>query len=79
MKRRKLESFAQPADVEKLEAKLRKEIKDINDMRFKKALALRDALRELVDAQIEYSGLVLDAAKLEEEVRGVWVARGSTS
>jgi hypothetical protein len=75
MKRRKLESFAQPADVEKLEAKLRKEIKDINDMRFKKALALRDALRELIDAQIEYSGLVLDAAKLEEEVR---VARGST-
>ncbi|GAQ80931.1 Structural maintenance of chromosome protein SMC5/Spr18 [Klebsormidium nitens] len=68
MRRKKVASYAQPADVERAEAKLRADIAALNDARFTKALALRDTFRALVDAQMQYSGLVLDAAKLEEDV-----------
>lgn len=73
MKRKKVESFAQPADVERLEAKLRADIQGLNETRFAKALAMRDVFAALVDAQTQYSGLVLDAAKLEEDVRALYI------
>lgn len=68
MRRKKVASYAQPADVERAEAKLRADIAALTAARFAKALALRDTFRALVDAQTQYSGLVLDAAKLEEDV-----------